>query len=260
MAGRPHTAAAGPAGDRVSSGKTARGAVGAVSSPSRTTDATHLLHDAPFGNRRVQVRWRKRIWRCPEPTCPVVTFTETHQLAPPRALLTRRAVTWAADALSDDETTVNALARRLDVDWHTLWNALKVEARRRADDPQRLIGVESLGVDKHIWRPGRFGAGREVTCIVDLTRDGNGRVRARLLDLVLGRSGPAYARWLDARQPAFRVNIKRRARPVPRLRQRLVTVSPRRCKSWKPSTSSNSPPKSWPSPPRPAGTAAPPRA
>ena len=44
--------------------------------------------------------------------------------------------------------------------------------------------------------------------MVDLTRDANGQVRARLLDLVLGRSGPAYSRWLDARQPQFRANIK----------------------------------------------------
>ncbi len=65
-------------------------------------------------------------------------------------MLTRRAVTWAADALSDDDTTVNALARRLDVDWHTLWDALKVEARRHPDDPGRLSGVESLGVDEHV--------------------------------------------------------------------------------------------------------------
>jgi transposase len=117
-------------------------------------------------------------------------------------------VLWAADALTDDDTTVSALARRLDVDWHTLWDALKVEVHRRADDPARLSGVESLGVDEHIWRPGKFGAGREVTGMVDLTRDATGQVRARLLDLVLGRSGPAYAAWLDARQPEFRANIK----------------------------------------------------
>jgi transposase len=118
----------------------------------------------------------------------------------------------------DDDTTVNALARRLGVDWHTLWDALKVEAQRRADDPDRLRGVESLGVDEHIWRPGKFGAGREVTCMVDLTRDANGQVRARLLDLVLGRSGPAYAGWLDARRPEFRAQIKSAA--LDPLRQR----------------------------------------
>ncbi len=89
-----------------------------------------LLHDAPFGYRRVRVAWRKRVWRCLEPACAMVTFTEVHALAPPRALLTRRAVVWAAD-----DTTVNALARRLGVDWHTLWTALELEARRRADDP-----------------------------------------------------------------------------------------------------------------------------
>ena len=44
--------------------------------------------------------------------------------------------------------------------------------------------------------------------MVDLTRDANGQVRARLRDLVLGRSRPAYAGWLDARQPEFRANIK----------------------------------------------------
>jgi transposase len=168
----------------------------------------HVLHDAPFGHRRVRIAWRKRVWRCLELACPMVTFTEEHVLAAPRALLTRRAVIWAADALTDDDTTVAALARRLDVDWHTLWGALKVEARRRADDPRRLSGVESLGVDEHIWRPGKFGAGREVAGMVDLTRDANGEVRARLLDLVLGRSGPACAAWLDARQPEFRGNIK----------------------------------------------------
>ena len=44
--------------------------------------------------------------------------------------------------------------------------------------------------------------------MVDLTRDQNGPVKAGLLDLVLGRSGPAYAAWLDARQPEFRAQIK----------------------------------------------------
>lgn len=167
----------------------------------------HLLHDAPFGHRQVRVCWRKRVWRCQERSCPVVTFSETHLLAAPRARLTTRAVGWAADALSDDDTTVAALARRLGVDWHTLWDALKVEARRRAEDPVRFAGVSALGVDEHVWRPGKFGAGREVTCMVDLTRDGNGQVRARLLDLVLGRSGPAYAGWLDARPEPFRVGV-----------------------------------------------------
>ncbi len=122
-----------------------------------------------------------------------------------RELLTRRTVTWAADALADDDTTVSALARRLDVDWPTLWNALQIEAQHRTADPARLSGVESLGVDEHVWRAGQFGAG------LDLSRDQNGQVRARLLDLVLGRSGPAYAGWLTAQTPTFRATVKHAA-------------------------------------------------
>ncbi len=93
------------------------------------------LVDAPFGHRRVRLVWRKRIWWCRESACPVVTFTEQHELAAPRALLTGRAVGWATDALADDDTTLSALARRPGVAWHTLWEAVKREAQRRVDDP-----------------------------------------------------------------------------------------------------------------------------
>jgi transposase len=129
----------------------------------------------------------------------------------PRAVLTGRAVVWATDALADDDTTVAALARRLGVDWHTLWEAVKVEAQRRLADPARLAGISALGVDEHVWRPGRFGAGRDVTGMVDLSRDQHGKVRARLLDLVPGRSGPAYRAWLDARDEAFRAGVRQAA-------------------------------------------------
>jgi hypothetical protein len=48
------------------------------------------------------VRWRKRVWRCPDPRCPVRTFFETHDLVAPRARLTTRAIGWATDALSHE--------------------------------------------------------------------------------------------------------------------------------------------------------------
>jgi transposase len=171
----------------------------------------HLLRDAPFGHRPVVVMWRKRIFRCAEAACPVETFSEEHPLAGERAALTARAITWAADALECDDTTVSALARRLGVGWHTVWRAVKVEATRRADRPGRLDGVATLGVDEHVWRPGRYGAGREVTVMVDLTRGRDGRLRSRLLDIVPGRSGTAYKAWLDAQTPAFRGGVKHAA-------------------------------------------------
>lgn len=168
----------------------------------------HEAADAPCFAATTIVRWRKRIWRCPEPACPVVTFSERHEMLAPRAKLTRRAVAWAVEALTHDDTTVSALARHLAVDWHTLWDAVEVEAARRVTDPARLDGVTVLGVDEHIWRPSKTGdAARAVTGMVDLTRDEHGCLHARLLDVVPGRTGTAYAAWLKNQPPTFTAGI-----------------------------------------------------
>jgi transposase len=111
-----------------------------------------MLHDMPCFGRVTLLRWLVRIWRCREPQCATQTFSEAHGLAPPRMALTVRAVGWAADALSYDDTTVSALARHLGVDWHTCWNAIEVEATARTTDSARLQGVQTLGVDEHIVR------------------------------------------------------------------------------------------------------------
>jgi transposase len=44
--------------------------------------------------------------------------------------------------------------------------------------------------------------------MVDLTRDKDGRTRARLLDLVPGRSGTVYKDWLKARGDTFRSHVQ----------------------------------------------------
>ena len=84
-----------------------------------------------------------------------------------------------------------------------------------AADPARFEDVSSLGVDEHIWhhvstRPiAEGGRGpKELTGMVDPSRDQDGRVRARLLDLVPGRSGKAYADWLHERGEGFRAGVK----------------------------------------------------
>jgi transposase len=96
------------------------------------------------------------------------------------------------------------------VDWHTLWDTTKPLLAALADDPGRYQGVTVLGVDEHIWhhlpRPGK--GPKELTGMVDLSRDPHGKPRARLLDLVPGRSGPAYARWLQQRGTAFTDSVQ----------------------------------------------------
>jgi transposase len=159
------------------------------------------LHDIPAFGAPVELLWRQRRYRCLEPACPIDGFSEDHPLADRRAKLTTRAVWWAISCIQRDTASVAAVARRLGVDWHTVWDAI---APLLADDPNRLAGIDTLGVDEHIWhhqpRPGK--GPKELTGIVDLTRR-NGRPKARLLDLVPGRSGKAYADWLSTRGEPF---------------------------------------------------------
>jgi hypothetical protein len=59
-----------------------------------------VVRDAPSGGRPVLVRWRKRIWSCPDPDCATRTWTEQSSLVGPRQVLTSRAQEWAADRVA----------------------------------------------------------------------------------------------------------------------------------------------------------------
>ena len=174
------------------------------------------LIDTPCFGRPVRLVWRKRTWRCAEPSCPAGVVTEQHpDLARPRALLTSRACWWAVRQLRREHASVAGIARQLGTTWRTVWNSIKPLLKAMAEDETRFDGVATLGVDEHVWhhvstRPeDQGGRGpKELTGMVDLTRDQHGRTRARLLDLVPGRSGAAYADWLKARNQAFRDGVE----------------------------------------------------
>lgn len=172
---------------------------------------TIRLVDAPSFGRPVQIVWRKRTWACDEPACPVGVFTEQHDgVARPRGLLTLRACWWAIKQLRFEHASVLGLARQLGTTWRTVWRSIEPLLQAMADDPARFDAVVSLGVDEHIWHhvDERTRGPKALTGMVDPTRDQAGRTRARLLDLVPGRSGKAYADWLTARGDAFRQRVK----------------------------------------------------
>jgi transposase len=170
------------------------------------------LHDAPCFGTPVRVRWSKRIWRCPEASCPVRTWTEDHLYAAARGKLMSRAIEWAVDLLGHDDTTVSAIARRLGVDWRTCWAAVKARAEELIKIGERAAGVRTIGVDEHIWRPSKISStDKAVTVMVDLTREENGCLHARLLDAVQGRSGRVYADWLTEQGVEVTVSIKHAA-------------------------------------------------
>nr|WP_242497600.1 transposase [Microbacterium protaetiae] len=175
-----------------------------------------MLIDAPVGAAPVRVRWRKRRFRCGDDACAVRSFTEQDAaVAAPRAQLTARSISWAVGQMRPENASVQGIARQLGVSGKTVWRHVKPVLEKRAADESRFQGVRTLGVDEHLWHhvsrkpveDGGRGA-KELTGMVDLTRDASGRVRARLLDLVPGRSAKAYADWLQERGEQFRDQVQ----------------------------------------------------
>lgn len=173
------------------------------------------LVDAPCFDRPVRLVWRKRTWRCVEASCPVNVFTESdEQIARPRGLLKVRACWWAIGQMRREHASVAGIARQLGTTWNTVWSSIRPLLKAMAEDESRFAGVKRLGVDEHVWHHvselpiDQGGRGPKLlTGMVDLTLDPEGKPRARLLDLVPGRSGKAYSDWLDKRGPSFRTGV-----------------------------------------------------
>jgi len=114
---------------------------------------TVRLVDAPCFGRPVELRWRKRTWECPEPSCPVGVFTEQDEaIAKPRAMLTARACQWAVHQIRREHGSVSGVARQLGTAWKTVWASIKPILQAAAKDESRFAGVTTLGVDEHIVR------------------------------------------------------------------------------------------------------------
>lgn len=169
-----------------------------------------VLHDVP-GVTRVRIVWRQRVWRCDDPGCAQRTFVEqVPSLVAPRGSITTRAIGWAIGQLRREHATIHGLAHQFGTSWKAVWRAVEPELVRLAAEEPRFENVTTLGVDEHIWHhvdPRKRGP-KELTGMVDLTCDKQGKTRARLLDLVPGRSGKAYAAWLSERGDAFRKQVK----------------------------------------------------
>jgi transposase len=117
-----------------------------------------------------------------------------------------RACWWAINQIRREHASIRGLARQLGTTWNTVWLAIRPLLVTMADDETRFAGVKRLGVDEHVWHhvsevpiaDGGRGP-KQLTGMVDLTPDADGKPRARLLDLVPGRSGRAYSHWLEDR-------------------------------------------------------------
>lgn len=159
----------------------------------------------PVGQHAVHLLVRVRRYECV--ACARSWTDDLTHIADEGRRLTDAAVWWAAAEVVLKSKSVLACARDLHCSWGALNRAvLEKGADVLAADPRRRDGVESIGVDEHVWRHTRTG-GRYVTVIVDLTPRRHGRP-ARLLDMVEGRSEKAFARWLAERPQSFRERVK----------------------------------------------------
>ncbi len=159
---------------------------------------TVKVRDLPVAGRPGVLCWRKRIRRCGEPTCDVVTWTERSEEIRPRRSCSERARREMCRRVGEDADSVAQVARDFGVGWATVMEAVREYGQRLVDDPERIGRVDALGLDETSFQ----GATPErsttyVTGFVDL-------LRPRLLDVVEDRSGGAVAAWLGGRPEAWR--------------------------------------------------------
>ena len=167
--------------------------------------------DVPVVGHPLRLRVRVPRYRCVNDRCDREVFAHnTSQLARPGWSTTRRCARYILRRLMIDRMTVAAVARELGLSWDTV-NTIAMDATQTivAADTTRLDGVRVIGVDEHRWsHTRRHGEDGFVTVIIDLTPVLEGTGRARLLDLVPGRSAAALRTWLATQSPPFRDQVE----------------------------------------------------
>jgi transposase len=156
---------------------------------------------AVFG-RPARLRWRKRRFRCQEPQCRVVTWSESSPAFSSRCLLTERAGLECCLQVGLNARPVAQMARELGVCWDTVMAAVAEHGQPLVDDPGRVGEVRQLGVDETTWLTAtKDHATLFATGIVDLER----RI---VVDVVPGNSAADLAGWLDRRPAPWRDGIR----------------------------------------------------
>jgi len=164
------------------------------------------IRDLPSAGRPVTLVWLKRLWRCTEPACQVRTWSETSEHIRPRSSLTERARREACRLVGEDQQDVASVALMLAVGWGTVMRAVVEYGTPLVDDPRRLEGVTSIGVDETSFlAANRFHHTEFITGIVALP--GPGRPQAQLLDVMPGRTKAVVQEWISARPPEWRAQI-----------------------------------------------------
>lgn len=167
--------------------------------------------DLPIVGHPTKLHVRVPRFTCANTVCARRIFQQRMPaLAAERAKTTRRCTRWILQRLALDRASVSSVAKALGLGWD-LVNDLALSAAWTMvyDQPGHLDRVRVLGVDEHKWKHVRGdGSAAFVTVLVDLTPVVDGTGRARLLDMIPGRSAKVLSDWLDSRDQQFRDRIK----------------------------------------------------
>ena len=161
-----------------------------------------VVRDLPLVDSPMVLVWAKRLWRCPEPTCPMRTWSEESEAIAPRAVLTERARAEIARRVGPDEHSVAEAARDFGVSWHTAMAAVRDHGRPRVDHLARLGAPQAVGLDETSFLAATADRQRLlVTGILDLDT-------GRLVDVLPARSAAAVTGWLAAKPVPWLAGIR----------------------------------------------------
>lgn len=170
---------------------------------------TTVPADVEPGGRPMRVVWLKHRRVCPDPGCPVRSFTESLPQIPPRKRLTVRLRRHTAALVAERGLTPTQAAAVTGTSWPTVHQAF-------AECADRLLQVASgpvahLGIDEHRRGRPRWAKDPETgtyqlvkdrwhTCFVDLSGDQGliGQVEGRTADDASYWLAQATAAWRDA--------------------------------------------------------------
>lgn len=161
------------------------------------------LVDLPAFGRATRLVWRKRRWLCPSAWCRVGSWTEQETRSPRPGRSSRRAGRWATRQVGRNGRAVTDVAAELECDWHTINAAVVAHGDALlAADVDRVGTVCALSLDETLFK--RDGPKRRQCWSTQLVDARSGQ----LLDVVEGRTADAPARWLAAREPAWRARVQ----------------------------------------------------
>lgn len=161
----------------------------------------HVVRDLPISGVPVRLVWRKQLWRCPDPDCPLGCFADVSHEIDERAVLTERARTHIARRVGPGGQSVAALAGELGVSWWAAMDAVRDHARARASHVTALGAPRAIGLDETSFLAATPTSPTiYVTHVVNLDTGDT-------IDVLEGRSRNAVATWLESKPQAWRDGI-----------------------------------------------------